>query len=73
MQGPSKIDLLWRREKNHYLNKIKHVQLRKSNYKYFKKLVESINMMGKTMENFIRDRNSEEESNGNFRTKKNLK
>ena len=30
-------------------------------------------MMGKTMENFIRDRNSEEELNGNFRTKKNLK
>ena len=30
-------------------------------------------MMGKTMENFNRDRNSEEESNGNFRPKKNLK
>ena len=48
-------------------------ELWNDNCKYFKKLVESINMMGKTMENFIRDRNSEEESNGNFRTKKNLK
>lgn len=26
--------------------------------------------MGKMMENFIRDRNSKEESNGNFRPKK---
>ena len=30
-------------------------------------------MMGKMMENFIRDRNSKEESNGNFRPKKSLK
>lgn len=27
-------------------------------------------MTGRTVENFIRDRNSEEESNGNFRPKK---
>lgn len=49
---------------------INRQELWNDNYKHFKKLVESINMTGRTVENFIRDRNSEEESNGNFRPKK---